>query len=145
MATNDFWNRLAGVRDADPRISAFSFWCAVNDLVLPGSGGLTQASAAGLWSLTGDALTEFNDLAASFVTITNANADLRLQRRLSVGMGIFAAVALGEQSDLKGNPYNDPPASEQLGEGTRSGERLRLRAKALVSAFGGTPQGTLAV
>lgn len=137
MATNDFWNRLSGAQGADPRITAFAFWCSLNDLVLPGAGGLSQVTAAGLWQLSGDALTEFNDLAASFLTVTNANTDTRLQRRLAVASGIFAAVALGEQGELPGNPY-------VAATGYGDGEKIRSRAKALISAAGGTPQGTLA-
>jgi hypothetical protein len=140
VAVNDFWNRLAGGPDAEeigPRITVWSFLATAKDLVLPGANGVTMAIAEQMWQLSGDALTEFNDLASSINTLNNANAVLRRAMRMDAVEGIGASAALGEQGDFPGNPFVDA-------NGLPSGEAIRLRAQSLITALGGTPQGTLA-
>lgn len=151
MATNDFWNSLAGV-SGEIQVSAHSLHAALYDVFVSGSGAMTQAQGAALWALSGDALDEYNDLVDSIDTIDTLlalilTADIRRSRQLAVIDGIFDSAACGQQTDLIGNVYNDPAPYVDNGnliEGVRNGEKLRLRAKGLVTAFGGQPQGTLA-
>lgn len=135
MSLNDFWNRVVGYPPGEggpDRITGYLFRGIVFDLAI-GFGGISVSEAESVMNLAdpSDALTEWQDFASSMQTITNASATTQRLIRLAVLDGIAAAVFIGEQRSRNQGIYE-------------TGELVRRRARDLVSAAGGTPQGTLA-
>lgn len=139
MAVNDFWRRLsrdlsAAEETADRYITPTLFETALLDL--SAGSGITQPQLRNHFGLAvgTDAGTEFGDLFTSLQSLpgTAGLGGTRLALQERVLRRIISVARLGSWPGLAANPY-------------RTGEQLRVRAKELIAAFGGTPTGTLAV
>jgi hypothetical protein len=137
---NDFWNRVTGygIGDGTPvgqgKISPHILRAMLVDAAAA-SGGITAANAKIYMQIvgTGTAETEYSDLIASVANVTNANAVVQRSLRTTcaevVACGGFIS-DLGTGIGGGTNPYE-------------TGEQLRLRVKALITALASTGAAAL--
>lgn len=150
MSNYVFWDRVAyeGVQDGGPLegqgIGTFALEAAIKQLALrsysASMGGLTQAEAEDNLGITGDALTQFNDLRDSILTIgptgsSEANRIERTNRRLWVVEGMVSACLNATDPNIPNNRYY------------HNGEAVRDYVKGLITAqsvVGGSLVGHMA-
>lgn len=139
MAVNDFWRRLSGELtevEQSLHIAPLLLETALLDIATGDAGGITTAQTRTFFGLaTGtSAGDEFTDLLTSLGTLSGTagigGTKLAAQERALNRIIRFAVVGV-RQGKIASNPYD-------------TGNKLRLRAKGLITAFGGTPQGSLA-